>query len=68
MRTEVLQYIVEVDKEQSISQAARNLFISKSALERKHFAAGAGIKCCYFHQKEKGNSYYRNRPKNYRSG
>ena len=32
MRTEVLQYIVEVDKEQSISQAARNLFISKSAL------------------------------------
>lgn len=32
MRTEVLHYLIEVDKEQSFSKAASNLFISKSAL------------------------------------
>lgn len=32
LRTEVLHYLIEVDREQSISKAATNLFISKSAL------------------------------------
>ena len=54
MRTEVLQYIVEVDKEQSISQAARNLFISKSALSESISQLEQELNVAIFIRKKKG--------------
>ena len=54
MRTEVLQYIVEVDKEQSISQAARNLFISKSALSESISQLEQELNVAIFIRQKKG--------------
>ncbi len=54
MRTEVLRYIIEVDKEQSISKAATNLYISKSALSESISQLEHELNVAIFTRQKKG--------------
>lgn len=54
MRTEVLLYLIEVDSEQSISKAAANLFISKSALSESISTLEQELNVAIFERKKKG--------------
>lgn len=54
MRTETLKYLLEVDKLQSISKAATNLFISQSALSESISALEKELNVAIFTRTRKG--------------
>lgn len=54
MRIEVLEYLIEVDKEQSFSKAAQNLYISKSTLSESISQLERELNVCIFERLKKG--------------
>lgn len=54
MRTEVLRYLLEVDEQQSISKAANNLYISKSALSESISQLEKDLNLAIFQRTKKG--------------
>ena len=54
MRTEVLRYLLEVDEQKSISKAANNLYISKSALSESISQLEKELNLAIFQRSKKG--------------
>lgn len=56
MRTDVLNYIIEVDKQKSITKAANTLYISQSALSESISQLEEELDCLIFSRSKKGIS------------